>query len=70
MTVPVPDHRELRTGTLPSVRNFFDDRAGYPRFRKRRAEPSIRFQPDQRQIHRNFDANDRRLVLAGLGAVH
>jgi len=70
VTVPVPDHRELRTGTLPSVRNFFDDRAGYPRFRKRRAEPSIRFQPDQRQIHRNFDANDRRLVLAGLGAVH
>ena len=52
-----------------AFRNFFDDRAGYPKFRKRRAAQSIRFQLDQRQIHRNFDANDRRLVLPGLGAV-
>ena len=52
-----------------AFRNFFDGRAGYPKFRKRRAEQSIRFQLDQRHIHRNFDANDRRVVLPGLGAV-
>ena len=50
-----------------AFRNFFDDRAGYPKFRKRRAEQSIRFQLDQRRIERTFDANDRRLVLPGLG---
>ena len=32
--------------------NFFADRAGYPKFRKRRAEQSIRLQLDQRQVHR------------------
>ena len=50
-----------------AFRNFFDARAGYPKFRKRRAEQSIRFQLDQRQVHRTFDANDRRVVLPGLG---
>ena len=50
-----------------AFRNFFADRAGYPKFRKRRAAQSIRFQLDQRQVHRTFDANDRRLVLPGLG---
>ena len=50
-----------------AFRNFFDARAGYPKFRKRRAEQSIRFQLDQRRIDRTFDANDRRLVLPGLG---
>ena len=49
--------------------NFFADRAGYPKFRKRRAAQSIRFQLDPRRIDRTFDANDRRLVLPGLGAV-
>ena len=47
--------------------NFFAGRAKYPRFRKRRTAQSIRFQLDQRQVHRTFDANDRRLVLPGLG---
>ena len=49
--------------------NFFAGRAGYPKYRKRRAEQSIRWQLDQRCIARTFDANDRRLVLVGLGAV-
>ena len=49
--------------------NFFAGRAKYPRFRKRRTAQSIRFQLDQRQVHRTFDANDRRLVLPGLGPV-
>ena len=47
--------------------NFFAGRAKYPRFRKRRTAQSIRFQLDQRCIQRTFDANDRRLVLPGLG---
>ena len=42
--------------------NFFAGRAKYPRFRKRRTAQSIRFQLDQRQVHRTFDANDRRRV--------
>ena len=47
--------------------NFFAGRAKYPRFRKRRTAQSIRFQLDQRQVHRTFDANflhhvSRRLV--------
>ena len=45
--------------------NFFAI-AKYPRFRKRSTAQSIRFQLDQRQVHRTFDAN-RRLVLPGLG---
>ena len=53
-----------------AFRNFFDGRAGYPKFRVRRAAQSIRFQLDQRRIERTFDANDRRLVLPGLGAVN
>ena len=52
-----------------ALRNFFDGRARYPRFRKRRTAQSIRFKLDQRGIHRAFDANDRRLVLTGLGPV-
>ena len=47
--------------------NFFAGRAKYPRFRKRRTAQSIRFQLDRRCIQRTFDANDRRLVLPGLG---
>ena len=50
-----------------AFRNFFEGRAKHPRFRKRRAAQSIRFQLDQRQVHRTFDANDRRLALPGLG---
>ena len=50
-----------------AFRNFFEGRARHPRFRKRRSAQSIRFQLDQRQVHRTFDANDRRLVLSGLG---
>ena len=49
--------------------NFFAGRAGYPKFRKRRTAQAIRFQLDQRHIERTFDANDRRLVVPGLGAV-
>ena len=49
--------------------NFFAGRAKYPRFRKRRTAQSIRFQMDRRQVHRTFDANDRRVVLPGLGPV-
>ena len=50
-----------------AFRNFFEGRARYPRFRKRRAAQSIRFQLDQRQVHRTFDAAAGRLVLTGLG---
>ena len=49
--------------------NFFAGRAGYPKFRKRLTAQAIRFQLDQRHIHRSFDANDRRMVVPGLGAV-
>ncbi|MYF70422.1 MAG: IS200/IS605 family element transposase accessory protein TnpB [Proteobacteria bacterium] len=49
--------------------NFFAGRAKYPRFRKRRIAQSIRFQLDQRRIHRIFDANDRRAVLPRLGSL-
>ena len=49
--------------------NFFAGRAKYPRFRKRRTTQAIRLQLDQRQVHRTFDANDRRLVIPGLGPV-
>ena len=52
-----------------AFRNFFEGRSKYPRFRKRRSAQSIRFQLDQRQVHRSFDANDRRLRLPGLGPV-
>ena len=57
----------MLTQKLDRARNFFDTRAGYPQFRKRRAEQSIRLQLDQRRMHRTFDANDRRVVLPGLG---
>ena len=52
-----------------AFRNFFDGRAKHPRFRKRRTAQSIRLQIDRRQVHRTFDANDRRLVLPRLGPV-
>ncbi len=49
--------------------NFFAGRAKYPRYRKRRTAQSVRFQLDPRRIDRTFDANDRRLVVPGLGPV-
>ena len=52
-----------------AFRNFFAGRAKHPRFRKRRSAQAIRFQLDQRCVHRTFDANDRRLALPGLGPV-
>ena len=49
--------------------NCFAGRAGLPKLRKRRAEQAIRFQLGHRQVLRTFDANDRCVVLAGLGQV-
>lgn len=49
--------------------NFFAGRAKYPKFRKPRFARAIRFQLDPRMVHRTFDANDRRLILTGLGAL-
>lgn len=48
--------------------NFFAKRARYPRFKKRRAEASIRFQLDQRCVMNNYHAG-KLLKLPGLGAL-
>ena len=52
-----------------AFKNLFEDRAKYPRYRKRRMAQSIRLQLDQRRIDRTFDANDQRLVVQGIGQV-
>ena len=52
-----------------AFRNFFEGRAKYPKYRKRRAAQSVRLQMDQRQIHRHFDAIEQRFVIQGLGQV-
>ena len=52
-----------------AFRNLFEGRARHPRRRKRRMAQSVRLQMDQRQVRKNFDANDQRLVIQGLGQV-
>ena len=37
-----------------AFRNFFEGRAKYPRFRKRRSAQSIRFQLDRRQVRLDY----------------
>lgn len=48
--------------------NFFGKRTRYPRFKKRRAAASIRFQLDQRKILNNYRAGNL-LKLPGLGEI-
>lgn len=48
--------------------NFFAKRARYPRFKKRRAAASIRYQIDQRIVMNVYRAGDM-LKLPGLGAL-
>ena len=48
---------------------FFAGRARYPRFKKRHHAQAIRYQLDQRQIHRTFDAQQKLLRLPKLGAL-
>ena len=52
-----------------AFRNLFEGRARHPRRRKRRMAQSVRLQMDQRGVRKNFDANDQRLVIQGLGQV-
>ena len=49
--------------------NFYAKRAGYPKFKKKRGAQSVRYQLDQRQIGRMFDAETRLLKLPKLGAL-
>ncbi|MGI9293974.1 MAG: RNA-guided endonuclease InsQ/TnpB family protein [Pseudomonadales bacterium] len=46
--------------------NFFEQRARYPRFRKKHARQSVRYQLDQRHVHRTFQAG-KTLQLPKLG---
>ena len=52
-----------------AFQNFFEGCAKYPRFKKKHAAQSVRYQLDQRQVHRTFSACDHRLVLPKLGAL-
>ena len=52
-----------------AFQNFFEGRAKYPKFKKKHAAQSVRYQLDQRQVHRTFSACDHRLVLPKLGAL-
>jgi putative transposase len=52
-----------------AFQNFFEGRAKYPKFKKKHAAQSVRYQLDQRQVHRTFVASDHRLVLPKLGAL-
>lgn len=49
-----------------AFRNFLEGRARYPRFRKKHATQSIRYQLDQRHVHRTYAAGER-LVLPKFG---
>lgn len=48
--------------------NFFAGRARYPRFRRKAAAQSVRYQLDQRQLRRTWRAGEH-LALPGLGAL-
>jgi putative transposase len=63
-TVVTQSLRDLDRG----FRNFFDKRARYPRFKKRRTAQSVRYQLDPRQKG-NWVPGER-LVLPKLGALH
>jgi putative transposase len=52
-----------------AFKNFFAGRAKYPRFKKRHQSQSVRYQLDQRQVEKNFNAEDKRLKLPKLGAL-
>jgi putative transposase len=52
-----------------AFRHFFEGRAKYPKFRKKHAAQSVRYQLDQRQVHRTFSAGEHRLVLPKLGVL-
>lgn len=52
-----------------AFQNFFAGRAKYPQFKSKRQPPSVRYQIDQRQIHRTFNAATGLLVLPKLGAL-
>ncbi|MGB2681277.1 MAG: transposase, partial [Candidatus Competibacter sp.] len=47
--------------------NFYAKRAGFPKFKSKRGPQSARYQLDQRNIHRTFDAATETLVLPKLG---
>lgn len=49
--------------------NFFAKRAKYPRFRRKHGHQSVRYQIDQRQVARMFDAAAHLLKLPKLGAL-
>jgi putative transposase len=52
-----------------AFQSFFEGRAKYPKFKKKHAAQSVRYQLDQRQVHRTFSASDHRLVLPKLGTL-
>ncbi|MBN2701115.1 MAG: transposase [Methylothermaceae bacterium] len=47
--------------------NFFAGRAKCPKFKKKRTAQSVRYQLDQRQVHRTFNAQSHSLALPNLG---
>lgn len=49
--------------------NFYVKRAGYPKFKSKRSAQSVRYQLDQRQVGRMFDAEAHWLKLLKLGAL-
>ncbi|MFZ1495203.1 MAG: transposase, partial [Candidatus Competibacter denitrificans] len=49
--------------------HFYAKRAGYPKFKKKHGPQSVRYQLDQRQIGRTFDAKAQWLKLPKLGAL-
>ena len=49
--------------------NFYAKRTGYPKFKKKHGAQSVRYQLDQRQIGRMFDAKTHLLKLPKLGAL-
>ncbi|KFI21240.1 transposase, partial [Nitrosococcus oceani] len=52
-----------------AFKNFFAARARYPRFKKRHHTQSVRYQLDQRQVAKNFNAESKWLKLPKLGAL-
>lgn len=50
--------------------NFFAKRAKYPKFKKKHAAQSVRYQLDQRQLFRTFSATDSLLALPKLGTLN
>ena len=51
-----------------AFKNFFQGRARYPRFKKKLGHQSIRYQLDQRNVHRDYVAGER-LRIPKLGAI-